>query len=78
MYPNLYNNYVDVVTGGICPYGSDSGRHICLRFVIRRDMNVFAIILSHKIIYYTRLASKIIEIVTLNMPKIIHQIADSV
>ena len=64
MYPNLCKNYVDVVTGGICPYGSDSRHHIWLRFMIR-DMKVFAIILSHKIIYYTRLASKIIEIKSL-------------
>ena len=59
MYPNLCKNYVDVVTGGVFPYGSDSRHHIWLRFVIRRDTKVFTIILSHKIIYYTKLTSKI-------------------
>ena len=36
MYPNLCKNYVDVVTGEICAYGSDSRHHIWLHSCDKR------------------------------------------
>ena len=65
MYPNLCNNFVDVVTGGICPYGSHSRHHMWLHSCDKRRHENIAIILSHKIIDYKRLCSKIMEIKSL-------------
>jgi hypothetical protein len=62
MCPNLFTNYVGVMTGGICPMAVIADIMSVKVLLIRGDIKIISFILSDKIIYIKRLCSRILEI----------------